>query len=85
MAEHYSEAELQQFRRRKTGTISKPVPPQAQLVDNNVSFSESMEVTRHHRARVQRDPSARTEKMRSHQRFISRGDDDFESTTNYNY
>lgn len=84
MAEHYSEAELQQFRRRKTGTISKATPPSSTLVSSGTPFAESMEVSRHSRAKVQKDPNARTVKMRAHQRFISRGDDDFEPTSNYN-
>lgn len=75
----YNDAALRHFRDRTVGKHSAQVQPAQRVTDNyNAAFQESMEPTRHVRSVVQRTPNARSLRVQNRQRFISRGDDDYD-------
>lgn len=79
----YNDAALGHFRGRTVGKHSAQVQPSQRVMDNyNAAFQESMEPTRHVRAVVQRTPNARSLRVQNRQRFISRGDDDYDPNPN---
>jgi len=80
MSESYSSAELAHFTRRKVGSISgRPQPRtlRAQTL-GAIPFSESLDPLRYVKSTIAKDPDAQVVRARAHQRFISRGDDDYD-------
>lgn len=76
----YNDAALRHFRDRTVGKYSSTVQPPQRITDNyNAAFQESMEPMPYVRATVQRTPNARSLRVQNRQRFISRGDDDYDA------
>jgi len=80
MSESYSSAELNHFSRRKVGSISGQ--PQSRTlrehIQGGISFADSVSPLRYVKSTITKDPDAHVVQARSHQRFISRGDDDYD-------
>lgn len=80
MSESYSSAELNHFSRRKVGSISgRPQPRTLRTqTQGGIPFAESYSPMRYVKSTVAKDPDAGVVRARAHQRFISRGDDDYD-------
>jgi len=80
MSESYSSAELSHFSRRKVGSLSGRPEPKTlrKQTQGGISFAESLSPMRYVKSTIAKDPDARVVRARAHQRFISRGDDDYD-------
>lgn len=80
MSESYSSAELNHFSRRKVGSISgRPQPRTLRTqTKGGMAFADSVSPLRYVKSTITKDPDAQVVRARAHQRFISRGDDDYD-------